>query len=122
MRSVSRAIALLFLPALLLAQTTPHVGGYLQSRETYQEHVGLTASVNRARVSVDGGLPQHFSYRVLVEYEANGSAFSGRRSGARGTTPPQRAASTSIFRVVGRASSRTTCRAGSRSPARSPLR
>lgn len=74
MRSVYRAIALLFLPALLVAQYTPHVGGYLQARETYQSDVGLTASVNRARVSVDGALPQHFSYRVLVEYEANGTA------------------------------------------------
>jgi hypothetical protein len=72
-RSVYRAIALLFLPALLLAQYTPRVGGYLQARETFQSNLGLTASVNRARVSVDGGLPQHFSYRVLVEYEANGT-------------------------------------------------
>ena len=74
MRSVSRAIALLFLPALLFGQYTPRVGGYLQARETYQTNIGLTASVNRARVSVDGGLPQHLSYRVLVEYEANGTA------------------------------------------------
>ena len=61
-------------PAALPAQTTPRIGGYLQARETYQSKVGVTASINRARVSVDGGLPQHFSYRVLVEYEANGSA------------------------------------------------
>jgi hypothetical protein len=73
-RSVCRAIALLYLPALVLAQSTPRVGGYLQARETYQSNIGLTASINRARVSLDGGLPQHFSYRVLVEYEANGTA------------------------------------------------
>src|SRR5690349_22165305 len=73
-RFVYRAIALLFVPALLVAQYTPHVGGYLQARETYQSDVGLTASVNRARVSVDGAPPQHLSYRLLVEYEANGTA------------------------------------------------
>ncbi len=74
MRSAYGGIVLLFLPALLIAQYTPRVGGYLQARETYQNKVGMTASINRARVSVDGGLPQHFSYRVLVEYEANGTA------------------------------------------------
>ena len=58
----------------LAAQYGPRVGGYLQARETYQSRVGLTASLNRARVSVDGSLPQHFSYRLLVEYEANGTA------------------------------------------------
>lgn len=61
-------------PAAISAQATPRVGGYLQARETYQSKVGMTASLNRARVSVDGSLPQHFSYRVLVEYEANGTA------------------------------------------------
>ncbi len=62
------------LPTLQAQQYAPKVGGYLQARETYQSQIGLTASVNRARVSLDGGLPQHLSYRVLVEYEANGTA------------------------------------------------
>jgi len=66
--------ALLVLPVPLAAQSAPRVGGYLQARETYQNKVGMTASINRARVSVDGGLPQHLSYRLLVEYEANGTA------------------------------------------------
>ena len=74
MRSFCGITALLLLPALLVAQYTPRVGGYLQARETYQNKVGVTGSLNRARLSVDGGLPQHFSYRVLVEYEANGTA------------------------------------------------
>jgi len=73
-RSFCGITALLLLPALLVAQYTPRVGGYLQARETYQNKVGVTGSLNRARLSVDGGLPQHFSYRVLVEYEANGTA------------------------------------------------
>lgn len=74
MRLVRCGTVLPFLPALLVAQYTPRVGGYLQARETYQSKVGVTASINRARASLDGGLPQHLSYRVLVEYEANGTA------------------------------------------------
>lgn len=67
-------VVLPLFPRTLAAQYVPRVGGYLQVRETYQSHVGLTASLNRARVSVEGSLPQHFSYRILVEYEANGTA------------------------------------------------
>jgi hypothetical protein len=46
--------------------TTPRVGGYFQAREVAQEHVGLTAFLNRARLSVDGTLPARFGYRALV--------------------------------------------------------
>jgi hypothetical protein len=56
------------------AQSVPKVGGYIQARETYQSPIGLTATLNRARSSVDGSLPGGFSYRLLVEYEANGTA------------------------------------------------
>jgi hypothetical protein len=48
----------------------PKLGGYLQFRETNVSPTGLSATLNRARISVDGMLPQRFSYRVLVEYEA----------------------------------------------------
>ncbi|MEO8294647.1 MAG: porin [Gemmatimonadota bacterium] len=46
----------------------PKLGGYLQARENYQTRRGLTASLNRARVSVDGTAGGGFSYRILVEY------------------------------------------------------
>ena len=74
MRSACGSTGLLLLPTLLVAQYAPRVGGYLQARETYQSNVGVTGSLNRARLSMDGGLPQHFTYRLLVEYEANGTA------------------------------------------------
>jgi hypothetical protein len=48
----------------------PRLGGYLQVRETYQSPTNLTATLNRARLSADGSLPSHFSYRFLVEYES----------------------------------------------------
>ena len=58
--------------ALSQASTVPvpKLSGYLQLRETYRDRIGLTATLNRARVSVDGSLPSRFSYRFLVEYEA----------------------------------------------------
>ena len=73
MRPSVICLPLVFAPALA-AQYVPRVGGYLQAQETYQSRAGLTASLNRARVAVDGSLPQHLSYRMLVEYEANGMA------------------------------------------------
>jgi hypothetical protein len=48
----------------------PKLGGYVQARETAQERVGLTATLNRARFSIEGALPSRFSYRFLVETEA----------------------------------------------------
>jgi len=65
------------LPALAGAQTPvapPRVGGYVQVRETAQEKVGLSATLNRVRVSADGNLPAKFAYRVLVEYQAPAGA------------------------------------------------
>ena len=53
---------------------TPRLGGYIQVREVAQERVGLTAFLNRARVSIDGSLPSAFSYRALVELEASAGA------------------------------------------------
>jgi Phosphate-selective porin O and P len=52
----------------------PRVGGYIQLREIAQERVGLTAVLNRARVSVDGALPRRFSYRALLEMQASAGA------------------------------------------------
>jgi len=48
----------------------PRIGGYVQARETYIKDLGLAATLNRARLSGDGLLPNRFSYRVLVELES----------------------------------------------------
>src|SRR5437773_7874469 len=47
----------------------PRLGGYIQAREVAQERVGLTAIVNRARLSVDGLLPSGFAYDAELEME-----------------------------------------------------
>jgi hypothetical protein len=52
----------------------PRVGGYVQVRESAQERNGLTSALNRARVSIDGGLPARLTYRLLVELEASAGA------------------------------------------------
>jgi hypothetical protein len=48
----------------------PRPFGYIQARETWQDHVGLSATLNRARIGIEGALPSRFSYRVMVELEA----------------------------------------------------
>ena len=53
---------------------TPKVGGYIQARETYMDGPGLTGILNRARISVEGPMPNHFSYRLMAEYEAAATA------------------------------------------------
>ena len=58
------------------ALPAPKLGGYIQAREIAQEHVGVTAVLNRARFSIDGALPSKFSYRALVEMEASAGARS----------------------------------------------
>jgi len=83
MRDVSVAIA----ACLLLAWTAPvlaqdsspappavKVGGFLQLRETYQDQVGLTGAVHRARLIVDGGLAGGFSFRLSGEFRTGGTA------------------------------------------------
>lgn len=61
-------------PATVTTFPAPRLGGYIQLREVAQEKVGLTATLNRARFSIDGGLPARFTYRFLVELEASAGA------------------------------------------------
>ncbi|MEP6574324.1 MAG: porin, partial [Gemmatimonadota bacterium] len=61
-------------PAAPSTAPTVKVTGYLQARETYQNKVGLTGTINRARVNIEGTLPGHFSWRIQPEYEVPGTA------------------------------------------------
>src|SRR6186997_816933 len=70
----SRAGAASSTPAVpATPSTTVKVGGYVQLRETAQERVGLTGTLNRARISADVGLPNGFSARVMIETAAAGT-------------------------------------------------
>lgn len=42
--------------------------GYIQARETYQNDVGLTGSINRARLNMGGGIASDFSWRISGEF------------------------------------------------------
>jgi hypothetical protein len=50
------------------------VAGYLQPREIYQNGVGLTGTLHRARLLVDGTIPGGFSYRMSGEFRSGGTA------------------------------------------------
>jgi hypothetical protein len=52
----------------------PKLGGYVQARGTWQERIGSTFSINRARLTGDGSLPNRFTYRFAIEFASGGSA------------------------------------------------
>src|SRR5262245_34697440 len=50
---------------------TPRLGGYIQARETYREGgPGLSGTINRARLTLDGSVRPNFTYRAAVELAA----------------------------------------------------
>src|SRR5262245_28014267 len=55
------------------------LGGYLQARETYRDGVGLTGSINRARLTASGTLAKAFSWRLQGEFRT-GSVGNGKAS------------------------------------------
>jgi hypothetical protein len=82
---IGRLSSILLLPPLaatvLAAQSSPappsvRWSGYLQARETYQSEVGLTASINRARLTASGSVRGDVSWRVQGEFRT-GSAGRG---------------------------------------------
>ncbi|HEV8177091.1 MAG TPA: porin [Gemmatimonadales bacterium] len=55
------------------------LSGYIQAREVYQSRVGLTGSINRARLSASSAILQGVTWRVQGEFRT-GSAGTGRAS------------------------------------------
>lgn len=76
------ALVLLLLPNLAAAQSAESSvrwSGYIQARETYRGGVGLTGSINRARLSAAGGGAKDVTWRVQGEFRT-GSVGTGRSS------------------------------------------
>ncbi|MBA3555766.1 MAG: hypothetical protein H0W29_13535 [Gemmatimonadales bacterium] len=77
------AALLALVPARALGQAaaTPAVrlSGYIQARETYRDEVGLTGSINRARLTVSGGGAKDLTWRIQGEFRT-GSVGTGRAS------------------------------------------
>ncbi len=62
------------------ATSTPvKLGGYMQARLAYQKDVGLTATLNRARLQATGTIATNFSYRLQAEFRT-GNVGTGRAS------------------------------------------
>lgn len=86
-----KAVGWLFLPAALLlttlvqAQTSssssPSVklSGYIQGRETYQDNVGLIATINRARLAASGSVVGDVTWKIQGEFRT-GNAGTGNAS------------------------------------------
>lgn len=55
------------------------LSGYLQARETWQERVGLTGTINRARLAASGSVGPGFSWRLQGEFRT-GNVGNGRAS------------------------------------------
>src|SRR4051812_32521616 len=77
-------ISALLLPGRLLGQSPPttsavHFTGYLQARETYQRLVGLSGSINRARLAAYGGISAGLTWRIQGEFRT-GSVGTGKAS------------------------------------------
>ena len=82
-RSAFATLLALVAVAPLAAQSseapTIRLSGYLQARETWQEHIGLTASINRARLGAAGTVAPAVTYRLQAEFRT-GSVGTGRAS------------------------------------------
>lgn len=59
--------------------TAPKLSGYIQAREIYQHRIGLTSSINRARLAVTGNIVQALTWRIQGEFRT-GSVGTGRAS------------------------------------------
>jgi hypothetical protein len=53
--------------------------GYLQAREVYQSDIGLTSTINRARVTASGGVATGLTWRVQGEFRT-GNVGTGKAS------------------------------------------
>jgi hypothetical protein len=53
--------------------------GYIQARETYRDGVGLTGSINRARLTAYGAVAANFTWRIQGEFRT-GSVGTGKAS------------------------------------------
>jgi hypothetical protein len=55
------------------------LSGYLQARGTWQKDVGLTSTINRARLTAAGGIATDFAWRIQGEFRT-GNVGNGKAS------------------------------------------
>src|SRR5919107_757480 len=61
------------------SQPAVKLSGYIQGRETYQDNVGLTGTINRARLAAAGSALEGVTWRIQGEFRT-GSARTGNPS------------------------------------------
>lgn len=61
------------------AAPTVRLGGYIQARETYQKAIGLTGTINRARLAASGSASGDITWRVQGEFRT-GNVGTGKAS------------------------------------------
>jgi hypothetical protein len=66
-------------PSQAPAPSPVKLSGYIQAREVYQSEIGLTSSINRARLSASGGIVEAVTWRIQGEFRT-GSVGTGRAS------------------------------------------
>jgi hypothetical protein len=68
-------------PSARPSDETPPVklSGYLQAREVYQSHVGLTSTINRARLAASGSTIRALTWHIQGEFRT-GSVGTGKAS------------------------------------------
>lgn len=66
-------------PAAASASPSVRWSGYLQAREAYGDGVGLIGSINRARLTGQGSIASHVTWRVQGEFRT-GSVGTGKAS------------------------------------------
>jgi phosphate-selective porin len=75
--------ALILLPGLAAQAPSPplavKLSGYIQGRETYQENIGLVATINRARLAATGAVPGNVTWKIQGEFRT-GNVGTGRAS------------------------------------------
>ncbi|HEV8454839.1 MAG TPA: porin, partial [Gemmatimonadales bacterium] len=55
------------------------LSGYIQAREIYQSKIGVTSSINRARLAASGSLIEAVTWRIQGEFRT-GSVGTGKAS------------------------------------------
>jgi phosphate-selective porin O/P len=77
--------ALLLLPIVSAQTPSPDpappvkLSGYIQARETYQQDIGLTGTINRARLGAAGAVAGDVTWRIQGEFRT-GSVGTGKAS------------------------------------------
>jgi hypothetical protein len=76
---------LLLLPIVSAQTPSPNsppqvkLSGYIQARETYQQDIGLTGTINRARLAAAGAVAGNVAWRIQGEFRT-GSVGTGKAS------------------------------------------